>query len=155
MQPTVVKRDRTLIAIVSVILVIVVIAVVVVFTRGDPAEVDRATPEGVVQSYTQAIIAGDRSSALDLLTSDVRDNCDRAEPYMIEELRMTVVSTKTSDDTSTVRVSLLHGSGSGIFGGASDESDATFSLSKNVDGQWRIMSTPWPLMICFNQESSP
>lgn len=150
MQPTAVQRDRTLIAIVSVIIAIVVIAVIVVFTRGGPVEVDPTSPEGTVQSYTQAIIAGDTPAALDLLTSNVREDCIAAEPYLTQDLRMTVVSTKISGDTATVRVSMLNGGG--IFDGMESGFNESFSLVKSSDG-WEIVGTPWQLMICYSQET--
>lgn len=150
MQPSAVRPDRTLIAILSVIVVIVVIAVVVVFTRGGPVDIDPATPEGVVQTYSTAVISGDRAAAMELLASDVRDNCDRADPYMVQDIRMTVVSTNINGDAAVVRVTVSHSGSGGMLGGGGYDSDQAFSLTNGGDG-WRITSTPWEFMLCFNQ----
>lgn len=150
-MPTSARRpDRTLISILAVIAAIVVVAVVVVFTRGAPAVVDPATPEGVVQAYTRAVMAGDRTTALEFLSWDIRDNCDRAGPNFFEDLRMTVVSTTTTNDTSVVQVTISHGTGGGLFGDSSYTSNESFTLINGIDG-WRIEYTPWEFVLCFNQ----
>ena len=153
MQPTVGKPDRTLVVIIAIVVVIALLALIVIFTRGAPSTVDPASPEGVVQEYTQAFMSGDRTKALSLITSDIRDSCERTEPIMTENIRMTVVSTTTTADTSVVRVMISHGSGNNPFGGSGYESDETFSL-KRAGGSWSISSTPWELMVCYNQMGS-
>lgn len=40
------RPDRTLLAILAAIAVLVIVALIVVFTRGQPAPVDEATPPG-------------------------------------------------------------------------------------------------------------
>jgi hypothetical protein len=147
------KPDRTLIVIVSLIAAVVVLALIVVFTRGAPAALDPATPEGVVQSYSQAVIAGDRAAALDLLTADVRENCDRAEPYATTGLRVTLISTNVTGDNALVRVTISSNSGGGAFGGSDYESESTFSLTKE-GGAWRLNTAPWELTLCYNQGGS-
>ncbi len=142
--------DRTLVAILSVIAAVVVIAIVVVFTRGGPADVDPSTPEGVVQSYARAVMSGDRAAALELLTSEIRDNCDRAEPSTLEDIRMTVVSTKTSGDTGVVQVTISHGTGGGLFGDSGYTSNESFTMVLE-SGDWKVEYTPWEFMLCFNQ----
>ena len=150
MTPPAVRPDRTLIAILSIIAAIVVIALVVVFTRGGTVDVDPTTPEGVVQSYARAVIAHDRTAALDLLASDLRENCDRAEPSNVMDLRMTVVSSTISGDTALVQVTISHGTGSGLFGDSNYTYDETFTLVLE-NSEWKVHYTPWEFMLCFNQ----
>lgn len=150
MQPASVRPDRALIVIVFVIVILVVVALVVVFTRGAPADVDPSTPEGAVQSYARAVIANDRDTALDLLSADVRENCDRAEPNTVKGLRMTVVSTKVSGSTAVVEVTISHGTGDDLFGGSRYTSDESFAMVSE-DGEWKVDYAPWEFMLCFNQ----
>ncbi|MBH0023643.1 hypothetical protein I6E68_05535 [Salinibacterium sp. NSLL150] len=148
MEPTAARPDRTLIAILSVIAAIVVIALVVVFTRGGPAVLDPATPEGVVQSYSLAIVDSDFATARDLLSAELRENCDPADPSTFQGLRMTVISSTINDDTAVVRVSMERGSGD--FGGSGYVSEEVFTLVLE-DRSWRIESAPWDLTLCYNQ----
>jgi hypothetical protein len=71
------RPDRTLLAIVAAIAALVVVALIVVFTRGEPAPVDEATPAGVVQRYSAAVIAGDEAAAAAYLTDTAKDRCNR------------------------------------------------------------------------------
>jgi hypothetical protein len=148
MDPAAARPDRTLIAILSIIAAIVVIALVVVFTRGGTTDVDPATPEGVVQSYSRAMVASDLESARDFLSSDVRDSCDRADPTTIQGLRMTVISSTVNGDSAVVRVTMDYGDGA--FGGSSYAYDGVFSLVRER-GVWTIESTPWELTLCYNK----
>lgn len=150
MQPTSGRTDRTLLIVISLIAVVAVLAVVVVFTRGAPAQLDPSTPEGVVQSYTNAVIDDNRPVATALLAQHIRENCDRAEPGMLTDIRVTVVSTKVTGETAVVRVLISHGSTGGAFGGSGYESDDSFSLAME-DGAWRIDSAPWEFTVCYNQ----
>lgn len=142
------RPDRTLIAILSIIAAIVVIALVVVFTRGGPAEVDPTTPEGVVQSYSLAMVDSDYSAARELLASDLLENCEKVDPNTIQGLRMTVISSTINDDSAVVRVSMERGSGD--FGGSGYVSEEVFGLVFE-DGVWKIESAPWDLTLCYNQ----
>ncbi|WP_341954221.1 hypothetical protein [Salinibacterium sp. TMP30] len=142
------RPDRTLIAILSIIAAIVVIALVVVFTRGGPADVDPTTPEGVVQSYSRAMVASDYNTAQDFLASDVRENCERAEPNAIEGLRMTVTSSTVNGDTAVVRVTMEYGGGT--FGGSNYSYDGAFSLVQE-DRLWKVQTSPYELTLCYDQ----
>ncbi|GAA1208293.1 hypothetical protein [Rhodoglobus aureus] len=142
------RPDRTLIAILSIIAAIVVIALVVVFTRGGPADVDPSTPEGVVQSYSRAMVDSDYTTARDFLASEIRDNCDRAEPNTVQGLRMTVISSTVSDDTAVVRVSMERGSGE--FGSSGYTSEEAFTMVRE-DRLWKIETAPWELTLCCNR----
>lgn len=150
MPPSAARPDRTLIAIVSVIAVIVVIAIAVVFTRGGPPDADPGTPEGVVQSYARAVLSGDRPAAMDLLVSDISDNCDHAEPSTLEDLRMTIVSTSVHGDTAVVQVTIAHGTGGGLFGDSGYTSKESFTLEREA-GAWKVEYTPWEFILCFNE----
>lgn len=148
------QTDRTLLVIVSVIAAVVILALVVVFTRGTPPQLDPTTPEGVVQSYANAVIDRDLPTATKLLTREVREQCDRTDNGTTTDLRLTLVSTKVTGDSAVVRVLISSDSGGGLLfsGGASYESEEYFSLARE-DGVWSIETAPWELMICYNQGS--
>jgi hypothetical protein len=148
MEPEAARPDRSLIAIVSIITAIVVIALVVVFTRGGPTDVDPTAPEGVVQSYSLAMVASDYETARNFLSSDRRDNCDRASPSTIQGLRMTVISSTVNGDSAVVRVTM--DDGDGAFGGSGYSYDGVFFLAQE-GGVWTIESTPWELTLCYDK----
>lgn len=143
------RPDRTLLVIVSIIAAVVIFALVVVFTRGAPAQLDPTTPEGAVQAYTTAVLDGDSDAALELLTRDIRDTCDRVEPAPTMNLRLTLLSTKVTGDRAVVRVSITEDYGNGPFGGSSYQSDDTFVLRQD-GGAWLVDGAPWQLIICSN-----
>lgn len=70
------KPDRILIVIVAAIALLVIVALAVVFTRGEPAPLDEATPAGVVQRYSTAVIEGDAPAASSYLTEAARSRCN-------------------------------------------------------------------------------
>lgn len=150
MQPTASRPDRALIAIISVIVAIVLIAVAVILTRGGPADLDPASPEGVVQAYSNAVISDDEPTALALLTSDVRKNCERTHYGKIQGFVMAIESTKIHGNRAIVRVSVEHSYGDGLYGGSTYVSDERFDLVLE-DDLWKVESSPWDLMLCFNQ----
>jgi hypothetical protein len=147
------KPDRTLLVILSIIAALVVIALAVVFLRGTPGVLDRATPEGIVQAYSTAVIDGDRAAAKEFLTKDLRDNCETTEPGLAGGMRVTLVSSTVHSDTATVRVSVVTNYGNGPFGTSESESDSAFDLV-NEGGSWAIANAPWQLTLCFNSKGN-
>lgn len=147
------KPDRTLLVILSIIAALVVIALAVVFLRGTPGVLDRATPEGIVQAYSTAVIDGDRAAAKEFLAKDLRDNCETVEPGLAGGMRVTLVSSTVRSDSATVRVSVVTNYGNGPFGSSESESDSTFDLV-NEGGSWAIANAPWQLTLCYNTKGN-
>lgn len=143
-----VRADRTLIAILTLIAVIAVVAIAVVFTRGGTADIDAASPEGVVQAYSRAVVANDYPTARELLSTEVRERCDPTVPSVIQDLRMTVVSSKVDDDTVVMQVRMSYGGGT--FGGAGYDYDAVFTLVDERNA-WTVESVPWEFALCLDQ----
>ncbi len=72
------RRSRlTLAALIGGVVLVVVIALIAVFARGGAAPLDPATPEGVVQRYSQAVVDGDTQTALTYVVPEVADACVR------------------------------------------------------------------------------
>ena len=141
------KPDRTLIVILAVIAALVVVALIVVFTRGEPEELDESTPEGVVQRYSAAVIEGDEAAAIDYLVPELGDQCSRMQGGPLDGVRVTLVSTTDRGDSADVRVLVVTSYDGGLFGSSEYEEEGVFDLVRN-DGRWLIESTPWQLMIC-------
>ncbi len=140
-------HDRSLAVILAVIAALVIVALAVVFSRGEPKLLDAATPQGVVQRYAAAVIAGDESGAQEYLTPAVREHCDRFESVYTDNLRVTLVSTSERASSADVKVSLVASSDGSLFGPSEYEIAEKFGLAK-LDGAWLIDKTPWQLTIC-------
>ncbi|TFD45173.1 hypothetical protein E3T55_19325 [Cryobacterium frigoriphilum] len=144
------RPDRTLLIVLGVIAVLVVVSLVVVFSRGEPEALDPATPEGVVQRYSAAVIAGDETAAMEYLAPEVREDCERFTDLQADNLRVVLVSTTERDSSADVRVSIVTTyEGNGPFGSSEFESERTFDLV-TVDGEWLIDGSPWELAVCTN-----
>ncbi len=141
------RPDRTLLIVVAIVVALVVIALVVVFTRGSDEQLDPATPQGVVQQYAQALMAGDETEARTFLTSAVQDDCERAETNSMDGVRLVLESTTERDDTARVDVSVVYSSNGGIFGPSEYRSEEQFRLVRE-GARWAIEATPWQFTIC-------
>ncbi|NUT71568.1 hypothetical protein [Pseudarthrobacter sp. C4D7] len=141
------RPDRILLALVGVVAVLVVVALAVVFTRGGPAPLDEASPAGVVQRYSAALLDGDTATAASYLTEGAKNRCRGAYANDPVPARVVLVSTTERTDTATVRVSIVRSSQGGPFGPSEYETEEAFSLLK-VDGKWLIDQPPYPLVDC-------
>ncbi|GAA1060461.1 hypothetical protein [Agromyces bracchium] len=141
------KPDRTLVVILAVLGVLVVVALIAVFTRGEPAQLDESTPEGVVQRYSAAVIDGDEAAAMEYLDPAVAEDCVRMPFGDRAGMRVTLVDTTERDDTADVDVLIVTTFDSGPFGSSEYEEPGVFDLVR-VGGEWRIEVAPWPLAIC-------
>ncbi len=140
------KPDRSVIVILAVIAAVVVASLLVVFTRGEPPLRDSSTPEGVVQRFALAVIAGDDEAAAEYLSTDAIDNCDEYARENVRDSRVSLISTTEREDTADVRVSIITVYQGDPFGSESGYED-NFDLVK-VDGDWLIEFAPWPFSIC-------
>ena len=142
------RPDRTLLAILAAIAVLVIVALIVVFTRGEPAPLDEATPSGVVQRYSAAVIAGDEAAATAYLSDSAKSGCIKEVPRMgTDNLRVTLVSTTERAATADVRVLITVSEGGGPFGSSEYQMEDAFDLVKAGD-KWLIERAPWQLTVC-------
>lgn len=142
--------DRTLLAVLAAIAVLVIVALIVVFSRGQTAPVDEATPAGVVQRYSAAVIAGDEPAAAAYLTDAARARCtNNYERMATDNLRLTLVSTTERPASADVRVLITVSEGGGPFGSAEYQMEDGFDLVR-TDGKWLIDRAPWQLTVCPN-----
>ena len=142
------RPDRTLLAILAAIAVLVIVALVVVFTRGEPAPLDEATPAGVVQRYSAAVIAGDEAAAAGYLSEASKAGCVKELPRNgTDSLRVTLVSTTERAESADVRVLITISQDGGPFGSSEYQMEDTFDLVKTGD-RWLIERAPWQLTVC-------
>ncbi|GAA3214195.1 hypothetical protein [Microbacterium terregens] len=141
------RRTRlTLIALAAGIGLVVVIALIAVLARGGPTQLDAATPEGVVQRYSQAVVDGDVPAALSYLLPEVADSCERV-PLGTDDRRVTLVESTVRDDSATVHVLVVTVYGSGPLGASEYESEEVFELVR-ANGDWLIEMAPWQFAVC-------
>lgn len=148
------KHDRILLVLLGVIALLVVVALAVVFSRGEPEPLDEASPAGVVQRYSSAVIDGDIATADTYLTESARTICRGSFSGEPRPARVVLVSTSERDQSATVRVSIVTSSQDGPFGPSEYEMEDVFSLVK-ADGSWKISQAPYPLMACSGTPVKP
>ncbi|GAA1968156.1 hypothetical protein [Microbacterium deminutum] len=141
------RRPRwALIVLLAGVGLVVVIALIAVFAHGAPAQFAADTPEGVVQRYSQAVVAGDVDTALTYVVPDVAGSCEQTGTS--GDIRVTLVKTVEHDTTANVDVQVVTVSGSGPLGTNEYASDEVFRLVKHGD-TWLVESAPWQLAVCY------
>jgi hypothetical protein len=140
------QPNRILAIVLGAIALVAVVAVVVAANRA-PTTYDRGTPQGVVQAYLEAVVAGDHVKAADYLapggTCDVEDLDRTTVP---DGVRVALRDTETDGDRATVEVDVVTSSGD-LLGGSEYSERHTFRLGK--DGRdWVVQGVPWPMYDC-------
>jgi hypothetical protein len=138
--------NRVLAIVLGVVAVVAVVTLVVATSRA-PRTYDRSTPQGVVQAYLEAVVAGDLTEAAGYLapggTCDI-DDLDRTS--VPDGVRVVMRDTETDGDRAQVAVDVVTTSDD-LFGGSEYTERHTFRLGK--DGQdWRVQGVPWPMYDC-------
>lgn len=137
---------RVLAIVVALVVALAVLTqVLLVDTR--TADVDPASPEGVVRAYVEALVDEDPEAAAALL--DPGSPCDAADveqAYRPDVDRVLLLGTDVEGDDARVEIELQVGEGAfSAFGFAERH---IFRLTSTDDG-WRITGRPWPLYECF------
>lgn len=140
------KPDRTLLIVIAAVVALVVVALIVVFTRGSEP-LDESTPAGTVQRYAEAVVAGDHEAARELLTSELRSDCNRTDNGPLDGIRVTLDSTVERGDTADVIVSVVYASGGGIFGPSEYSTEDRFVLVRE-GSRWAVETAPWQFTVC-------
>ena len=143
------QANRVLAIVVGLIALVAVVAAVVAANR-QPPTYDRGTPQGVVQAYLEAVVAGDHAEADGHLapggTCDVED-LDRSS--VPDGIRVVLRGTELDGENAQVTVDVVMSSG-GIFGGSEYSENHTFRLGK-VGQDWLIQGMPWPMYDCVKE----
>ena len=130
-----------------VVAAIVVVALIAVFAMKEPtADLDKGSPEGVVQQYLGSVTDGDFNQAMAYLASDSKctiEDFDRA--YIQDSVRISLSDTTSTATSAKVSVTIETSNGD-PFGGSYAETQ-TFRLVKEDSG-WKITGIPWPTYEC-------
>lgn len=141
------KPDRALVIVLVVIAALVLVALAAILVRGGPEELDPTSPEGVVQRYSAAVIAGDEPAAMALLSDRLVTDCEKMPFYPADGIRVTLLSTAERGESASVSVLIRISYGSSPFGSGETESRQAFQLV-NEQGLWKIDVTPYELTVC-------
>lgn len=138
--------NRVLAVLVGAVVLLAVVAGVVIGNRAEP-DLEPHTPEGVVQEYLKAVIAGNYPVALGLLSpSSGCDLADLASGYAPGSARIVLDNTTVNGDHAVVTVEVTEGTGGGPF-------ESGYSHTERITVQragagWKITGSPWLLSSC-------
>ncbi len=116
----------------------------------DPDQLGLDTPEGVVQTYLQAVFDGDVATARGLLSEPVAARCSAREfrqAWVPDALTASLSEVRTQDDEVEVEVRLRTVEGPTPFGGGGYTTMEVFTLVED-GGEWRLSADPWPVYDC-------
>lgn len=142
---------RALFALLAVCVALVIAALIAVSLRPAHHASDPNSPQGVVQQYIAAVQNKNVDLALSLTDGQERNQlCDYyAEDQ--QDVSVQLVRETVTDDSAIISVTI--GTPDQdlfmLFGGYSYESE--FNL-KMVNGQWKIVTTPWEFELCTAEE---
>lgn len=131
----------------SGITIVVLVAVAVAFTFVRSPRLDPATPEGVVQSYLEAVVEGRRADARSYLSERLQRDCDPGFPRHVAQEAYRIEWIDTVVDGPEARVEVLVAEQDlGIFDSYYDFY-TSFTL-RSVGDAWRITDQEWPWYSC-------
>lgn len=139
--------NRALVIFVGAVVALAVAAGLVVANRHTPV-LDPDTPEGIVQEYLQAVIAGDYPAAAELLSpSSGCDVSDLAAAYAPGSARIVLDRVAVDGDHAVVTVDVTEDSGDGPFGSSGYSHSERITVQRE-GGTWKIAGSPWLLSSC-------
>ncbi len=141
------RTNRALVVVLAVIAAIVLVALAVIMFRGGPTELDPASPEGVVQQYSEAVIDGDEPAGMEMLSKRLVTNCAKMGIWTGNGIRVTLLSSAQRETSATVSVLIRISYGGDPFGPSESESRQSFELVKE-QGEWKIDKAPFELALC-------
>ena len=147
MNPLPKTGNRTPLILLGITALLVASALVLVLTRGSSATVEPNSPEGIVQSYVTSLLAGDHDQAAAWLTDQAASDCPTGVSLDQPDVRVALLSSKTTGPGATVLVSITDTSVRGPFGLGGSGYEDSFTLVPRQDS-WAINSAPWPLLAC-------
>ncbi|GAA5162208.1 hypothetical protein [Ornithinimicrobium tianjinense] len=139
------RAGKVLAVVVGVLVLLAVVAGVISATRERP-ELPAGSPEATVQDYVTLIYDDDLEGAAELLDPDGSCTVEDLDLAFVDQAaRVVLRDTSVDGDRATVRVGLVHPSGSPL--GDEFTQDETFRLVRSPDG-WVITGDPWPVYGC-------
>lgn len=132
----------------GLVAVVLVTGAILGALRG-PATLDPDSPEGVVQSYLQAVLDGDYQAAVQHFSEETAERCTVAsfrEAWIDESLTATLEDVRVRDGGAEVRIRFRSVPAPDPLGGDFSFRER-FSLVEEA-GAWRLTGDPWPLFFC-------
>ena len=112
----------------------------------EPAQLDPASPSGVVQQYVQAVMDGDNDRAADFLSANTECSAGDLDRTWIDPAsRIDLLHSETSGDRAHVRIAINVPTGDLLKNTWTEE--RTIRLER-VGSTWLITGVPWPLYEC-------
>ncbi|WP_131104314.1 hypothetical protein [Ornithinimicrobium sufpigmenti] len=147
------RPTRILLAAVAGLLLLAVVAAVLSATRADPGYAE-GSPEAAVQSYAVAAVAKDGEEAVRHLDPAAGCTAQHVEESWVRPgARVVLRDTSVDGDRATVRLDVVSASG-GPFDASEWTNEETLEL-RQVDGEWLVTGTPWPLYTCRPEVTRP
>lgn len=109
---------------------------------------DPSSPQAAVQTYLDAILAGDPDLAATKLDDRTAGRCLRPLRRTITEegVRASLLDALIETDRATIEIQLTYPDGD-LFGTSGYSFEERFFLER-VDGEWLIIEDPWPVAVC-------
>jgi hypothetical protein len=147
------RATRILLAAVAGLLLLAVLAAVLSATRERP-EYAEGSPEATVQSYVVAAVAKDGEEAVRHLDPSTRCTARHIEEaWVTPGARVVLRQTSVDGDRATVRLDVVSDSGGPLS--TSEWTDEQTLQLRQVDGEWVVTGTPWPLYTCRPEVTRP
>ena len=109
----------------------------------EPVVYDIATPEGVVQSYLQAILDDDEFVSRSYMVEELADRCTDAGFARTDGVRVFLDDVTLDGDVARVSLDIRHSSG-----GVDEYTESETLVLMNKPEGWRISEAPWPYWNC-------
>ena len=139
--------NRILALLVGAVVLLAILAGVVVGRRTTP-DLDPHTPEGVVQEYLKAVIAGNYPVAASLLSPSSGCSArDVASAFAPGSAQIVLDHTAVNGDHAVVTVDVTEGSGDDPFGASGYSHTERITVQRD-GGVWKITGSPWLLPSC-------
>jgi hypothetical protein len=131
---------------VGAVVLLAVLAGVVVANRATP-ELDRTTPEGVVQLYLQATFDGNYPVAVGLLSPSMGCDISEVSASAPQPAQIVLDDTVVNGDNAVLTVDVTEGAGNDPFGASGYSHKDRITLLRE-GGVWKITESPWLLHAC-------
>lgn len=137
-----------MLAVLAALIGVFIVVAAVLATRPAP-DLDPTTPEGVVQTYSRAMLSGDVAAGRALTTPALQSRCP-TPPLAPPEpgTSLDLVGTSISGDRAVVRVQIIHRGGNSPFDLNEYRTEDAFELLR-IDGAWRVNQAPWEIDPCL------
>ena len=143
-------RTRTPLIVLAALIFAAVLGGALYGALTEPETFDPATPEGVVQTYLQAVFDGDEAASLALMQPDLADRCRQDSTsldYRTAGARAFLDGTSIDGDRASVAIEIRHSS-DGIDEWIENE---TIWLDRS-ESSWQISEPPWPYWDCVKEQ---